>query len=399
MIQMLVIGTCICLAAVMSFISGLTVYAAQASSTLPVVTHNDILFKRNGGVNTKLATQFMQLADKANKATINPSSANEYQAAQSSNIRAANNSVTVPTIRLFQAINASPIRADWNTMDMFSNQRWRLAYISYPKEGDEDDDIVFTFWMASAYRNSPITSNATPNNISFNYNTAHNNEVNYRGTLGNTLRNNVTNDFNSFLNNHYPVARPHIVLPRDLPGSWQSNQPNIGTTAVGNSLTDERLNDYIWIPSVHEAGNHAAHLWGLTASERGFITNGFGASIASGGAWYRSENSAGNTRGNYHNSTGSAVDVFTGNPSMVGVAVRPAIHISFQSIIDEYPNGGEVEEDDPNRGTSPLIISIAIACATLLAGSVFALLVYRFTPRKCVNCDSKLVKASKEKDQ
>jgi len=354
-IQTLVISMCASLATIVSLYAGITpVRIAHASTTRSVVTYDSVLFKKDGTMNGKLAWEFVKLAELTEKVTVNEGNEDEYRASNSGHIRKANNKATVPNVRLFESIHTTPHSTEnpWTNLEWFATQRWRLAYISYPKEGETQTkkDPVFTFWMSGGYRRARFTNNSNNSwsNYGHNYNNTVDNEVAFNGSPGSPLRNTLIGDFDTLLNTHFSHARQHIVTPSELPGSWQASQPEPHITNRGNSLTVERLEDYIFIPSVYEVGfghpnNPGGNIWDVSQSELEFAFNANTVDPSYHQAWLRSHSINGETVRNGHsiNMSSPALPTITTHTwtshsivSACNLVVRPAIHISLGSVAE-----------------------------------------------------------------
>lgn len=262
--------------------------------TFPVVTNSASLLNTNSIHNTALAGQIKQLADQAAKTTVG-----NTKTSDASQIRTANGG-RLPEVQLFQTVSTT------SGTYSFTRQLWRLVYITHPSGGGAP---VFTFMMADVYRDSVFHATS---NI---YETS-------------TIRTNLVNEFGTVLSSFNSLT-DYIVTPRNLPGTWQSNQPNSGVV-FGNSISGVALDNSIWLPSSYELGD-GGNLWNLEQSERAFEPNGFHTT-----AWLRSRvDDATNVR-----NVGSGGMFGSQASSNLNYAVRPAMHLTMP---EPYIQDNELE--------------------------------------------------------
>jgi len=306
--KIIALATILCVTVATAVASIATGFALTSKKTLAatVVTNEDPLFSTDGSFNSILAEQLMTLANSASVGSLFGAGAGAIGTA---------NGGPLPSVKLFQSLGGGATSGSGTTEQIFSNQSWRLAYISRMW----DSEPVFTFTMEGAYRNS------TFNSSSCNYGTS-------------AIRTNLNNDFDTVLEN-FPNATDYIVTPANLSNGWQSNQVNVqystSNWANQQSLTGAAANDLIWLPSYIELVNNG--LWKLGQSERSYSTNGF-----SSYAWLRSVRAVSDSTTNQSNAMrmSDAGDLGgTGTSGYAGVtnnyAVCPAIHISLSGTYEK----------------------------------------------------------------
>jgi uncharacterized repeat protein (TIGR02543 family) len=250
----------------------------QINAATPAITETGALFNLDGSYNTELAWQLTQMVYTLPQ-TLRTGNETVYNrvhtAANANDIRTANGG-TLPTIRLFQMSQSGMSYNAWR----IAARDWRLAYVTFPN----DAEPILTFLMDGGYRTSRFSHAsfiAAPAN---NYNTGGGSHVpsvqnDFSGTPGSSLRNTLTNDFNELLTfNNGGGNFAHVAdrLRRPIDVGWQGNHSN-QWDIWGNrhNLTDERLNDLIWVPAGNEIGDNwgstgnvgANNLWALEASE------------------------------------------------------------------------------------------------------------------------------------
>jgi|GEM_PF-3830113 len=294
------LSLCVMGAGILMWASG---FGVQASTR---VTYGQTLFFRDGTHNQNLAYELTQLAERARPWARNQNVGGEsHLGARADGIRAANHN-TLPVIRMFeQTANASL----QNVTQSFTMQQWRLVYITF--SDDQTAEPVFTFMMTNPYRNIAF------NSIGFYGTTMH---TDYNNA---TIRDTINQDFETVLYD-FPNARSSIVMPRDLPGTWQSRNHGGRRHAM-----DNRLDDLIWLPSSFEIGEDG-NLWHIDPVNRAVLagqTNGFNY-----GSWLRSADMGNNNNARMLRSNGTPCD---GGRVWNNRSVRPAIHISLGTLVNE----------------------------------------------------------------
>ena len=269
--------------------------------------------------NVEMATEFMRLATRAERTTVQSGDPTNGQIRIDANaLRVANNlehdehpeNSQLPEVQLLQFI---PVNAAIGTANahIFTENKWRLVYVTYPKNGNVHGDPIFTFVMTSPYKESR-----------FNGNNAYSASNNYNQSL---LRDTIVGDFanssNGILRNYQNVSR--FILPSSAV-KWQQNQPDIDP-AHNNNLSNST--DLIWIPSAYEMGL-AGDLWGLSPEEKGF-TQPTGATFSTR-AWFRSAFSG------YEED--DPLDPVQNMQSYQTASVVPAVHVSLWDIIRDPLN-------------------------------------------------------------
>lgn len=261
----------------------------QKPRSKAVVTDGQTMFAADGSYSSSLVSQLSALVANVEKTAVGTT-----QRSNAAQIRMANGGA-VPQVKLFETIGVTS-----STKQSFTEQQWRLVYITHPSGNGTP---VFTFFMSDPYRNSIFDVAPTHYNSS-------------------VIRANLTNDIADILN-YFPGVSRNIVTPANLPGAWQSNQPD-NAFHENNSITGDALNDKIWLPSTYELDIDST-FWSLSFAERFSSQNSF-----SDEAWLRSSN-GGNANYGVAATNGSANAWY---PELAeNHAVRPAIHISFQEFV------------------------------------------------------------------
>lgn len=263
----------------------------QKPRSKAVVTDGQTMFAADGSYSSSLVSQLSTLVANVDKTAVGTT-----QRSNAAQIRMANGGA-VPQVKLFETIGVTS-----SSKQSFTERQWRLVYITHPSGGGAP---VFTFFMSDPYRNSIFDVAPTHYNSS-------------------VIRANLTNDIADILN-YFPGVSRNIVTPANLPGAWQSNQPD-NAFHENNSITGDALNDKIWLPSTYEL-DIDSNFWSLSLAERFSSQNSF-----SDEAWLRSSN-GGNANYGVTATNGSADAWY---PELAeNHAVRPAIHISFPPLVTD----------------------------------------------------------------
>jgi len=273
------------------------------------------LFMEDGRHNRALKAQ---LSNFANGLTPVLSADGTHLAANQQMILEANNNQHV-LVRLFESVTGA------GHITSFTNREWRLVYISW--EIGNLVEPVFTFWMTSSYRTSGFASGSSSANLNYN-NPSLAPTTNFTGSSGSAIRNNITNDFND-VNQLFNID-DFIVTPGELPGSWQTTQPNFATR--NQNLTGDRLDDPVHLLSEFEVRNGG--LFNMTQANRA------GTEIN----WLRT------------GGTGNLVDILvngnlnTGRARGNAMGVRPGIHLSFGEVVAFQKNSALFQINNQGDG-------------------------------------------------
>ena len=326
----LILCTLILAASIQGATANAIAQTMQPLSGNPVITQTEPLFMLDGTSNSELINQLVYLSENADRVAPNLQGGHTVSGisvSDANNIREFNGG-QLPDILLFEphgyfsATGMTVGTVNDQSRDNFTHSRWRLVYITHPDNGD---DPVFTFKMIEAFRGNrmhPVSTNWV-------------NDIRYENS---ELRFNLIEEFNNVLE-LFPNPsdlRSNFIAPVDVPGGWQSAQPDLGS--VNNqSLESGAINDLIWLPSAYEvAGSSAGNqdLWRLTREERAHVNNGFG-----NWSWLRSGHiSSSEDRSRMIEAVGTELrndsDIVT-----ISRAVAPALHLSFSnyaSVIADF---------------------------------------------------------------
>jgi hypothetical protein len=220
----------------------------------------------NGGkVNGDIYNKLTALAAAAKPVTTVTTNGSTFYFATARDIAAANGTTDAPVVKLFQTALPSSSSVPASKL---SEQYFRVVAITYPLVGNP----VFTFMSTGAYRNEV-----------FNAGTGVGSDLWANSIIPNTLK----TDFETNLLPSYPA---YVKTAIQTPQIWQTSntadgapQPNTpwtwGTTytAKNQNITQSRQSDLIWLPSDFETGDRTNDPgnWGLNATERVFLQNGF----------------------------------------------------------------------------------------------------------------------------
>jgi len=257
-------------------------------------------------------------------------------------IRAANGG-DMPIIRMFEQNEGSVITGGSSqtldqAADNFTMQQWMLMYITFPVNGHP----IFTFMMTNSYRLQRFNHDPAPRpipgrNIYSQQGDMLGDPSTFNGTDGSEVRNRINYDFEHVLSQFSSIDSNVFVTPGELPGTWQSREPDVTSpNREFHSLCGARLDDRIWLPSSFELGDgNTGNLWGATRNETGSLggtinfldKNGFDM-----WSWMRSRETGhvSNIRmfsGRDYSSHFSSRT--PGNP----VSIRPAIHLDLTLLI------------------------------------------------------------------
>ena len=315
---------------------------AVNASTITIDT-GQTLFMRDGTHSATLRTQLLDFANSI-PAVGEPYGRQNVDVGGVSHIGADTiaireaNGGDMPIIRMFEQRGGSVITGgSAQTLDQaadnFTMQQWMLMYITFPTTGHP----IFTFMMTNPYRNQRFNPNPDPNsnipgrNIYSQQGDVIGDPSTFNGTDGSDVRNQINYDFQHVLYQFDEINTSVFVTPGQLPGTWQSREPDVGSSnREGHSLYGARLDDKIWLPSSFELGDgNTGNLWGATRQETAKLNgedNGFHF-----WAWMRSR------------ATGSTdIRMFSGRDyashfsnSSAGNArnIRPAIHLDMTPLI------------------------------------------------------------------
>jgi len=325
--------------------------AKSSLATTYTVDAGKTLFMRDGTHNATLRTQLINFANSIpevgqinGRRNVNVGGVS-HVGADINAIREANAGV-MPVIRMFEqrqdsVLTGGSTQTLAQAADNFTMQQWMLVYITFPVSGQP----VFTFMMTNPYRNqrfnpSPATPIVYDRNLYCNIGDGVGDPATFNDTDGSEVRNQINYDFEHVLS-QFPSVSPNVfIAPAELPGTWQSREPDIASpNRDSHKLDGPRLNDRIWLPSSFELGDgNVGNLWNATRNETAKLdgeTNGFNM-----WSWTRSRATVGAL---------DSVRIFSGrdysshfsNRSVSNpIGIRPAIHLDMTLLVPvlETPN-------------------------------------------------------------
>jgi len=154
----------------------------------------------------------------------------------------------------------------------------------------------------------------------------------FMDTEGSEIRNQINYDFGQVLY-QFSYVNPNVfTTPAQLPGTWQSREPDVNSpNREFHRLEGARLDDRIWLPSSFELGDgNMGKLWNVTRNETaklGGEDNGFHM-----WAWMRSR-TTGNADSARMFSGRDYSSHFSNSTISNPRGVRPALHLDLTSLI------------------------------------------------------------------
>jgi hypothetical protein len=254
-----------------------------------IVTETNPMFYTDGTINQTLVQQLAALCAATPRTNINVGAAVNTPTSDAGAIRTANGGA-VPNVKLFQSLGTDEATGTGSNPNRFSNLGWHLMYVT-----NVNGQYILTFWADKEYRTSRFNGtdySMTDRLVKIDYNQPSPNldtaagapgannaafpALNVASNPGSQARNQIMNDFCTFLSTNFSSVAPYIATPREV--GWQTAQPQTASEQSGvDSLTGARLDDLIWLPSCYEIGDGTNssvsptdNLWNATNTERAY---------------------------------------------------------------------------------------------------------------------------------